>query len=122
MKVILRSSSLPLALIGILTNIGVSRVDTGLRRGMAGRLRIGMTVEELEPELGLQAPGDSVLLGNGIEPDVTGQLLNGLLVRCRVNSRKCRTPAGIGGGSSEAQLVAAHEVVWEEPGVAFVKD
>ncbi len=94
MKVILRSSSLPLTLLGILTNVGVARVDTGLRRGMAGRVRIGMRLEDLESEPGISftaapdVPEVGVFLGAAreSEPALIAEFSSGVLSRCRVLS------------------------------------
>jgi hypothetical protein len=119
MKVVLRSSSLPLTLLGILMNVGVARVDTGLRRGIVGRLRIGMTVDEVQAELGVEPNGGSLAMGP--EAGVAAEFLNGSLVRCQVMSRRYRTPEGIGVGSDSAELHRVYTVIWEEPGVAFVK-
>jgi hypothetical protein len=114
MKVVLRSSSLPLTILGILTNVGVVRVDTVLRRGLVGRLRIGMSAEEAKAELGIDPGGSS-------DPDVTMDFLNGSLVRCQVLSRRYRTVEGIGVGSSSAEVELLYPLTWEEPGVAFVE-
>ncbi len=48
MKVVLRSSSLFLTLIAIVSQTTIARIEAALRRGVVGRLRIGMTVRELE--------------------------------------------------------------------------
>jgi hypothetical protein len=65
MKVILRSSSLLFTLLGITANARVSKVETALRRGVAGRARIGMTREELLTEFGEAAAesGDGATIG-----------------------------------------------------------
>jgi hypothetical protein len=118
MKVVLRSSSLPLTLLGILMNVGVARVDTGLRRGIVGRLRIGMSIEEVQAELGADPGGDSPA---ATDPPVAPEFFNGALVRCQVLSRRYRTPEGIGVGSLSTDMARCYPVVWEEPGVAFVK-
>jgi hypothetical protein len=119
MKVVLRSSSLPLTLLGILMNVGVARVDTGLRRGIVGRLRIGMSVEEVQAELGADPAVNSLVAGP--EPGIAAEFLNGSLVRCQVVSRRYRTPEGIGVGSSGPDLERAYSLIWEEPGVAYIK-
>ena len=121
MKVVLRSSSLPLTLLGIIMNAGVGRVDTGLRRGIVGRLRIGMSVEDVMAELGSEELDSSGAIGAGPDPDVAVEFLNGSLVRCRVMSRKYRTPDGIGVSSTLMELEHAYPLVWEEPGVAYAK-
>jgi hypothetical protein len=119
MKVVLRSSSLPLTLLGILMHVGVARVDTGLRRGIVGRLRIGMSIEEVQAELGADPGGGSP--ETAADPPVAPEFLNGALVRCQVLSRRYRTPEGIGVGSLSTDMARCYPVVWEEPGVAFVK-
>ncbi len=119
MKVVLRSSSLPLTLLGILTNAGVSRVDAGLRRGTVGRLRIGMSVEDVKAELGADSNGGAIAIG--AEPGVTAEFVNGSLVRCQVLSKRYRTPEGIAVGSPSSDLERVYPLLWEEPGVAFVK-
>jgi hypothetical protein len=102
-------------------NVGVARVDTGLRRGVVGRLKIGMSVDEARKELGVDSNDKSMIIGPATEPDVAVEFLNGSLVRCQVMSRRYRTTDGIGVGSSSADLERLYALVWEEPGMAFVK-
>ena len=122
MKVVLRSSSLPLTLLGILMNVGVSRVDTGLRRGVVGRLRIGTSIDDVKCGVGVDSGGQpAVTIGSGPEPDVLAEFLNGSLIRCQVMSRKYGPRKGLESDLEECRVGAAYELVWEEPGVAFVK-
>src|ERR1700682_3481630 len=47
MKVVVRSSSLLLTFVAIMSNAKLGRVEAALRRGIVGRLRIGMSLKEL---------------------------------------------------------------------------
>lgn len=128
MKVVLRSSSLFLTLIGIVSNAKVAKVEAALRRGAVGRMRIGMSLEQLEATIQPAVVDGSldrkvnIYLGanHGNSPIVTANIENGFVAQFKVFSQRFRTDIGIGVGTSLRELSRCYAIAWLEPGWAYV--
>src|SRR5947209_14742761 len=92
MQVVLRSSSLFLTLVGIVSNARVAKVEATLRRGVVGRLRVGMSVEELEAEAQPAVLDDSsansvkIYFGSnsGEQPTLSADIADGVVSQFRI--------------------------------------
>jgi hypothetical protein len=129
MKVILRSSSLLFTLLGITANARVSKVETALRRGVAGRARIGMTREELLAEFDEtaveSADGANIELHFGSdhgEPALVAAMDGGVVRRITVYSPRFRTDKIAGVGTRLRRLALAYELKWREAACADVDE
>lgn len=129
MRVVFRSSSLIFTLLGIVFNAPVSRVREVLRRGQAGRVRIGMPVADVLALFGKRgrpaADGESidVFLLSSLQgrPDLSIATQNGLVSVIRVYSRRYRTEDGIGVADPVAELAKAYPIRWLAESVAEVE-
>src|SRR5437588_9311107 len=129
MKLVVRSSSLLLAFVAILSNAKKCRVEAALRRGIVGRLRIGMSLKELleeaQPALINQTDEKSVKLffdpDTAQPPAISADLTNGSVSQFQVLSGKFRTDIGIGVGATLEDLANFYELSWREPDCAYVE-
>src|SRR5713226_8572465 len=104
MKIIVRSSSLLLTFVAILSNARMSRVEAALRRGIVGRWRIGMSLKELlqdaQPATVEQSDEKTVKFyldrETGHPPALSADLTNGSVSQFQVLSGNFRTDIGIG--------------------------
>jgi hypothetical protein len=128
MKIIVRSSSLLLTFVAILSNAKMCRVEAALRRGIVGRLRIGMSLKELlqdaQPATVDQPDEKTVKLyfdpDTGHPPALSADLTNGSVSQFQVLSENFRTDIGIGVGATLEDLANFYEISWREPDYAYV--
>ena len=101
-----------------------------LRRGSAGRIRIGVAPDELFAEFGknlkvdrkagtVEAFSASPLLQR--RPDLSFQLENGVVASIKVFSRRYKTEEGIGVGDSLVTLANHYSILWAEDNLAQVE-
>ena len=129
MKVIVRSSSLLLTVVAILSDAKMSRVEAALRRGIVGRWRIGMSLKELlqdaQPAIVEQPDEKTVKFyfdrRTGEPPALSADLTNGSVSQFRVFSANFRTDIGIGVGATLEDLANFYEISWREPDFAYVE-
>ncbi len=130
MRIVLRSSSLLFSLLGITANAPVHKVVPVLRRGSAGRIRIGAAPEELFAVFGknlkvdgktgtVEAFSASPMLQR--RPDLSFQLENGVVTSIKVFSRRYKTEAGIGVGDSLVTFANHYAIRWPEDNLAEVE-
>ena len=121
LKVVIRSSSLLFSVVGIAANAPVAKVRPILRRGAAGDVRIGMTVEAVEAQFGPKVrsgadPGCAhIFLVSALlqsRPDISLAMKDGVVSTIRVYSRRFKTEAGIGAGDSLDALRQAYPIRW----------
>ena len=128
MKVVLRSSSLFLTLIAIVSQTKVARVEAALRRGVVGRLRIGMSIQELQAKVQPAVVEDAahkivtVYYGSnsGEQPTLRADITNGVVSQFQIFSQRFRTDIGIGVGATLTELARFYHIAWREPGFAYV--
>ena len=128
MTVVLRSSSLFLKLIAILSQTKVARVEGALRRGVVGRLRIGMTFRELKSTVqpavldGESEKTVTIYYGSnsGEQPTLKADITNGVVSQLRIFSQRFRTDIGIGVGATLTELSRFYRIAWSKPGLAYV--
>ena len=129
MKIIVRSSSLLLTFVAILSNARMSRVEAALRRGIVGRWRIGMSLKELlqdaQPAIVEQSDEKTVKFyldrKTGQPPALSADLTNGSVSQFQVLSGNFRTDIGIGVGATLEDLANFYEISWREPDFAYVE-
>ncbi|MGA2598043.1 MAG: hypothetical protein ABSH09_13755 [Bryobacteraceae bacterium] len=130
MRIVLRSSSLLFSVLGITANVPVHKVVPVLRRGFAGRIRIGAAAGDLFALFGKNLKVDrksgtidsfsaSPLLQR--RPDLSFQLENGLVTSIKVYSRRYKTEFGIGVGDNPAALSNHYRIRWPEDTLAEVE-
>jgi hypothetical protein len=128
MKVIVRSSSLLLTFVAIMSNAKLGRVEAALRRGIVGRLRIGMSLKQLlqdaQPATVDHSDEKTVKLyfnpDTGDPPALSADITNGSVSQFQVLSGNFRTDIGIGVGASVEDLSNFYEIAWREPDFAYV--
>ncbi len=128
MKVVLRSSSLFLTSVAIVSQTKIARGEAALRRGVVGRLRIGMTVRELETTVQPAVLDDSaersvmVYYGSnsGEQATLKGDITDGVVSQFQIFSHRFRADIGIGVGATLAELSRFYQIAWKEPGFAYV--
>lgn len=99
-------------------------MDAALRRGAVGRMRIGMTIAELEASAkpsSLNGPAEEKLsICVGGTPIATADITNGSVSRFCILSRAFRTDIGIGVGATLRDLARFYRLSWVGPGWAYV--
>ena len=129
MKIIVRSSSLLLTFVAIVSNAKLGRVEAALRRGIVGRLHIGMSLKELlqdaQPATVDHSDEKTVKLyldpKKENPPALSADLTNGSVSQFQVLSDQFRTDIGIGVGASLQHLAKFYEISWREPDFAYVE-
>jgi hypothetical protein len=130
MRIVLRSSSLLFSVLGITANAPVHKVVPVLRRGFAGRIRIGAAAEDLFAMFGKNLKVDrksgtvdsfsaSPILQR--RPDLSFQTENGLVTSIKILSRRYKTESGIGVGDNLETLVNHYQVSWPADSLAAVE-
>lgn len=128
MKLVLRGSSLPLTLVGILAHVKITKVRSTLTPGTVGPCWIGMSKDELNGQSGWSAvaatdPGCMELyMGQDREktPDLVAQLATDIVIQIQVYSRQFRTALGVGVGSTARDLSRLYLVMWQDADLAYV--
>lgn len=129
MKVIVRSSSLLLTFVAILSNARVGRWEAALRRGTVGRFRVGMSLKELlqyaQPATVDHSDETTVRLyfdsNTAHAPALSVDITDGAVSQFHVRSDKFRTDIGIGVGATVEDLANFYEISWREPDFAYVE-
>ena len=129
MKIVVRSSSLLLAFVAILSNARAGRGRAALQRGVVGRLRIGMSLKELlhyaQPARMDHSDGNTVTLLVDKEstnaPALSAYISDGSISQFQVFSDKFRTDIGIGVGSSLEELRSCYDISRAGTDFAYVE-
>jgi hypothetical protein len=130
MRIVLRSSSLLFSVLGITANAPVHKVVPVLRRGFAGRIRIGAAADDLFAIFGknLKVDRKSGIIHSfsasprlQLRPDLSFQIEHGLVTSIKVFSRRYKTESGIRVGDSLETLSNHYQISWPEDGLAEVE-
>jgi hypothetical protein len=130
MKVVLRSSSPLLSLLGIPATPQTSQPAGILRRGSAERVHIGMSALDVLAEFNERAKFNElnsradVFLGPGKQrhPDLSLELTDAVVTAIQVYSHRFKTEAGVGPGDSLISLANRYTLRWTADNTAEVGD
>jgi hypothetical protein len=128
MKVVLRSSSPLLSLLGIPAVPTAPEAMAVLRRGSADRVYIGMSALDVLAEFNERAEFNElnsmadIFLGPGKQrhPDLSLELTDGVVTGIQVYSPRYKTETGVGPGDNLITLANQYELRWTADNTAEV--
>jgi hypothetical protein len=130
MKVVLRSSSVLLSLLGMTAKAPLSRARSILRRGSTDSVRIGMSVIDLLAEFGSQVEIDeaagraNIFLASAKQrrPDLMLEIRDGVVTSIRIYSSRYKTESGVGPGDGIITLGSQYQMHWKDDNTAVVRE
>ncbi len=106
----------------------MARAEAALRRGSVGRMRIGISVEELranaKPTIVGRLTDEKLTVyvspNSSSNPILTANITDGTVSRFRILSQRFSTDIGIGVSATLRDLSRFYRIAWVAPGCAYV--